>query len=159
MAHWNPGSAPVQVSVAPPVGVTGTIRLVNEGASPCYVGGAAVTPASGLKLLAGTRAELAYVNSAYYACSGALATTTNTTVTTSATAGTLAFTVGSTTGFAPGTTVLVGNTSPEQLVVAATASSTVFTAATASLYDHMAGATVATATLAIAQLRCEPGVL
>ena len=39
MAHWNPGCAPVQVSVAPPVGVTGTIRLVNEGANPCYLGG------------------------------------------------------------------------------------------------------------------------
>jgi hypothetical protein len=43
--------------------------------------------------------------------------------------------------------------------VAGTASATVFTAATASNWDHMAGATVATATVAIGQLRCDPGVL
>ena len=162
MAHWNPGSVPVQVALAPPVGVPGTVRFYNEGQNPVYLGGASVTPATGFKLLPGCKAELPSVNSAYYACSGAQATTVNTTVTTSATAGTSVFTVGSTTGFVAGTTLLLGNsgtTSLEQIAVLATASSTVFTAATNSNFDHMAGATVATATVAIGQLRCEPGVL
>lgn len=162
MAHYNLTSVPAEVAVAPPVGVAGTVRFVNEGSQPAYLGGSSVTPATGLKLLPGCRIELPSVNSAYYACSGASPTTTSTTVTTSQTAGSTVFTVGSTSGFLAGTTLILGNsgtTSQEQLTVSATASSTVFTAATASNFDHMAGATVATATVQIAQLRCEPGVL
>lgn len=162
MAHYNLGSAPTAVTVAPPAGVPGTVRFINEGQNPVYLGGSSVTPSTGFKLLPGCRIQLPSVNSAYYACSLAQAGTVSTTVTTAATAGSTAFTVGSTTGFAPGTTILLGNsgtTSVEQLTVSATASSTVFTAATASNFDHMAGATVATATVAIGQLRAEPGVL
>jgi hypothetical protein len=162
VGHWNLGSTPTQVAVAPPVGVPGTVRFYNEGSQPVYLGGSSVTPSTGFKLLPGCKAQLPSVNSAYYACSGASPTTVSTTVTTAATAGTTVFTVGSTSGFATGTTILLGNTgvaSLEQLTVAGTASATVFTAATASNWDHMAGATVATATVAIGQLRCDPGVL
>jgi hypothetical protein len=162
VAHWNLGSAPAAVAVAPPVGVPGTVRFVNESSNPVYLGGASVTPSTGFKLLPGCRVELPYVNSAYYACSGAFPTATTTTITTASPAGSTTFTVGSTSGFVPGTTIILGNTavtSAEQLTVAGTASATIFTAATASNFDHGAGATVATATVAIAQLRCEPGVL
>jgi hypothetical protein len=162
VAHWNLGGVATAVTVAPPVGVPGTVRFYNEGSNPVYLGGSSVTPSTGFKLLPGCKIELPSVNSAYYGCSGASPTTTSTTVTTSATAGTSVFTVGSTTGFVAGTTLLIGNsgtTSLEQIAVLSTASSTVFTAATNSNFDHMAGATVATATVAIGQLRCEPGVL
>lgn len=155
--HVNLAATPTWVFTPTP-NAPATVRLVNEGSNVLYVGGAAVSPGNGLPLYPNTRVELPLANQTLYACSNYIASTVATTVTTASTAGAVAMTV----GVAPvvGATLAIGNGAAKEIVtVAATSGTTIFTAATAFLYDHGVAATVATVTSVIAQLRVSAGVV
>lgn len=154
--HVNLAATPTWIFTPTP-NAPATVRLVNEGSSLLWVGTAAVAPGNGLPLYPNTRVELPVANQTLYACSGYQATTVSTTLSSTFTAGTTAFSVA--TLPAIGATVVIGNKSGTEVLTVAGTAAGVFTAATASLYDHTAGSTVSTVTSIIGQLRVNAGVV
>lgn len=100
------------------------------------------------------------VTSATYMSAGFQAGTNSSTLTSNATAGSSAFTVASTTHFAVGTLVLLGNLSSGQEVasVAGTTATNV-TVSTNLLYNHVSGETVSTASANVAQCLVNTGAV
>ena len=148
----------------PVTGLANTLKVTNTGSTALYAGpqAAMLTPGAFPLVIAPGR-EL-YVNPvtvSTYLSAGYAAGTSTTTLSAAAAAGTTSFTVASNTSFPAGTTLLLGSakSSQEALVVASTTSTTVITSASASLYDHVSGATVTTATANFGQARCLTGVI
>lgn len=136
-----------------------TCKITNTGSSPLYAGplNTMLTPGAYPAGIA-PRSEL-YLNpctASVYLSAGYAAGTSTTTLSSGSTAGSSSFTVASNSAFPAGTTLLLGSvkSSQEALVVSATTSTTVVTTSASSLYDHLSGATVTTATANSGQARC-----
>lgn len=160
----NPAVTPTW-AFTPNTSATATVRIVNTGRNPVYVGGSQVTQNTGFPVPPGGKAvELIGVNSALYCLSGVTGLAAAGTMSSSAvTAGTTAITLTTTvpTGLAAGTTIAVGNTagSWEAQVVATTTASSQITFANALVQDHAGSLVIYTATAAPAQVQFVAGVL
>ena len=156
----NPTTTPQWVFTPTP-NAPSSVRFYNLGTSVVYVGQANVSQFNGLPIYPGNRpVEFQNVLTTLYACSGVAAGTNSSTTSTALTAGTNLFTVGSTTGYAVGSSLLVGNTGKgQEVVTVAGTTATAVTLATNLLYDHSTGSTVSTATASVGQLRITAGVV
>lgn len=162
----NVSATPVPTQVFTPTPtVQASCRFYNSGSSVVYVGGANVSPSNGLPILPGNRPiELQNTNVNLYACSSitSVNSTGHATLSAATGAGTTSLTV-ATAAPTAGTYIQVGNgTGLEYLfVVSFTGSSTPWTAttSTATLYDHVSGATVATVNAVTAPLSVQAGVV
>lgn len=135
------------------------LQVFNSGRYAAYIGPLGSTSFNSVSVPANSQLVLRNVPGPVYAMPGVSLSTVNTTVATDATAGSNTLSVGSVTGFAVGTSFVVGNAAGlEVLTVSATAAGSI-TATTTLLYDHTAGATVATATVNPTLLRINPGVV
>lgn len=161
---YNLTGAPTQVfAVATTTTFTAvnTVKVINSGASPVFIGQNAVSQATGVQLQPGSRFEIVNMGAPLYACAGAVKGTASTsTVSTGFSAGATSFTVGSATSFAVGSTILLGNNGngQEALVVAGT-TSTAVTVSTAAQFGHWTGETVSTAIVTGGQIQVIPGVV
>lgn len=140
-----------------------TLKVTNIGSSPLYVGPLAALSTPGAyppPVLPGRELYYTAATAATYLSAGFSAGTTSTTLSSNATAGSSAFTVGSTTGFTAGSVLLVGSAaSSQEVVVVAGTTATAVTASTVTLYDHLSGVTVSTATGKWGQGRILTGVI
>lgn len=162
--HINTTPVPTWVFTPNPVGGA-TVRLFNEGAGIVYVGGANVTPFSGLPLFPYSKPlELQNISGTVYTCSNVLVGANLATTSTAYTAGTTAFTMKATvpTGLAAGATFAIANTAAtayyEVLTVASTSASSVITTTTGALFDHTSAATFLLCSTTPGQLRVTAGV-
>lgn len=148
----NVSVTPVPLLVFTPTpNVTATARFFNPGSSTVYIGGANVSPLSGIPVRPGNRpVELANVNVSLYACSGySTITLSGTTSTTALTNGGTAFTMTSGASLATSAYFALGSgTGIEYLQVSSvsTNGATVLSTTTPFLYDHAASVTVSTIT-------------
>jgi hypothetical protein len=145
-----------------------TVKITNNGSAPLYAGPlntlltpgafpAAIPPNWHLYINPATAAV--YVSCGYVA--GSNTTTLAGASANSYPAGTTQFTVASQTHLPVGQMFLLGNASSSQevLVVATSVSTTVLTTTLASLYDHVAAATVTTCTPIVGQAYVSTGAL
>jgi hypothetical protein len=143
------GAAPVQVYTPATVG-TPHVVVYNNGPATVYLGGAGVTSTSGLALPPRTEVNFSNgVNAIYAAAGGVTVSGTATTNLTAAATGGLTsnISVGTTANFAAGNLVQVGTANTAEVgTIASIPDSTHLTLAAAVVYDHRAGATVATVT-------------
>lgn len=143
------GAVAVQVYAAAPVGRPHAI-VFNTGPGTVYVGGLGVTPTSGLALPPLMEVDFANGVNAIYAVAGGitLSGTAVTNLTAAATGGSTSnLSVGTTANFAVGNVVQVGTgNTAEAGTISAIPDSTHLTLAAAVVYDHRAGAQVATVT-------------
>lgn len=168
MPNFPPGS-PNNVSVTPinalvftpTPGVQASVRLWNPGTSTVYVGVAGLTPANGLPILPGNRPiELQNINVPLYACSGVSSLGAPGTVATATAAGVTSLTV-ATVAPTANTYLKYGNgSSVEYVLVSAVAgAASPWTATTsATLLDHGANSTAATAVAVPGPLSVQAGV-
>jgi hypothetical protein len=160
----NPAVTPTW-AFTPNTSATATVRIMNTGRNPVYVGGSQVTQSTGFPVPPGGKAvELIGVTQTLYCLSGVTGLTIAATMSSSAvTAGTTAITLATTvpTGLAAGTTIAVGNTagSWEAQVVATTTASSQITFANPLVQDHGGSLIIYTATAAPAQVQVVAGVL
>jgi len=161
----NPAVTPTW-AFTPNTSATATVRIVNTGRNPVYVGGSQVTQNNGLPVPPGGKTvELIGVTQTLYALSGVTGlavagTMSSSGVTVGSTAITLATTVP--TGLAAGTTIVVGSTAGtgwEAQVVATTTASSQLTFTSPLVQDHVGSSVVYTATAAPAQVQFVAGVL
>lgn len=147
--HTAVGAVAVQVYTPAPVG-TPHVVVYNTGPATVYLGGAGVTAGSGLALP--PRMEVNFANgvNAIYAAAGGVTVsgTATTNLTAAATGGSTSnLSVGTTANFAVGNVVQVGTGgTAESGTISAIPDSTHLTLSTAVVYDHRAGAQVATVT-------------
>jgi hypothetical protein len=159
----NVTPAPVQVFTPTP-GAAASCRFANLGSGVVYVGGANVSPVNGFPIYPGNRpVTLPNVGVNLYACSGVgIVNAGNATLSAVTPAGTTSLTV-ATAAPTAGTYIRVGNgTGVEYLsVVSFTGSGTPWTAttSTATVYDHVTGATVATVAAVPGLLSVTAGVV
>jgi hypothetical protein len=163
--HVNTTPLPTWVFTPNPVG-SATVRFYNEGNQPVFIGGANVTPLSGIPLYPGSKPfELQNCNQTVYSCSNLILGAALSTTSTAYAAGVTSFTMKATvpTGLAAGATFPLANTAGtsyyEVLTVAATSASSAITTTTASLYDHGSAATFCAITTVPGQLRVTAGVV
>lgn len=157
--HVNVPAAPTWVFTPTP-GVTATARFVNEGSQVVYIGGAGVTPTSGLPLLPNTRVELPSVNVTLYACSGVSPTALNSTTLSGAqTAGASALTAASNTGIGVGSTLQVDTGANTEYLVVSTDTGGTIATTTPFLYSHVTGVAVKNVSPNVALLRVAAGVV
>jgi hypothetical protein len=159
--HVNPNPIPTWVFTPTP-NAPSSVRFYNEGSNVVYVGQLNVTPYNGLPIPPGNRpVEFQNANITLYACSNVTPGTVSNTLTAVAlAAGATSFTVGSTTGMAAGTTLILGNTGKgQEVVTVAGTTATAVTVSTGLLYDHAASVTVSTAVVLPGQLRVTAGVV
>ncbi len=160
-----PAVTPTWVFTPPPGSVTATLRIQNLGLSTVYVGGVNVSQFNGLPLAPGNR-PLELMNCPYtvYTCSGVSPTATGYTLAASALpAGSTAFTTSaSVSTISAGSVVILGASGSQEVVsVSATggATTTTFTLATSTLYDHVASSPATLATARIGQVQVQAGVI
>lgn len=143
------GAAPVQVYSPAPTG-TPHVVIFNTGPATVYLGGAGVTATSGLALPPRMEVNLANGVNAIYAAAGGVTVsgTATTNLTAAATGGSTSnLSVGTTANFAVGNVVQVGTGNTAEVgTISAIPDSTHLTLAAAVVYDHRAGAAVATVT-------------
>ncbi len=159
--HVNPAATPTWVFTPTP-GVPASVRFYNEGAGTVYVGQANVSQYSGIPILPGNRpVEFQNMTTSLYACSSAAVGANTTTLSAAVVpAGNTSFTVTTTAGFVPGTSLILGNVGKgQEIVTVATTTATVVTLTGATLYDHAVSSTVSTAVVVPAQLRVTAGVV
>lgn len=160
--HVNVGVTPTWIFTAN-TSATNILRLVNEGRNVLYVGQSSVTPLNGLPVYPGGKpVEFAGV-STLYAVSAVATSSSVGTLAAALPAGSTAFTVGTSTAtIVAGNTVMIGTgSSAEPVSVTATggATTTTFTIATGTLYDHANASPVSAATSLLGQLRVSQGVV
>lgn len=159
--HVNPSPIPTWVFTPTP-NAPSSVRFYNEGSNVVYVGQLNVTPYNGFPIQPGNRpVEFQNANYTLYACSNvAPGTVSNTLTAVALAAGATSFTVGTTAGFAVGTSLIVGNTGKgQEVVTVAGTTATAVTVSTGLLYDHAASVTVSTAVVYPGQLRVTAGVV
>jgi len=161
----NPAVTPTW-AFTPNTSATATVRIVNTGRNPVYVGGSQVTQNNGLPVPPGGKTvELIGVTQTLYCLSGVGGLTVAATMSSSAvTAGTTAITLTTTvpTGLAAGTTIVVGSTAGtgwEAQVVATTTASSQLTFTSPLVQDHAGSLIIYTATAAPGQVQFVAGVL
>lgn len=167
MPYFGPGIAVSTVSTVTPTVVftptpnaAATVRIANNGSYTAYFGGPNVSPFNGFPLPPGCRPiELQNCPFTVYTCANAFGTGATKVVNANALpAGTTSFTV-TTSGLAAGP-LLLGNVGSQEVVnIASVASSTVITLSNATLYDHVASATVQTAVLQPVSITVQAGVV
>lgn len=159
--HVNPNPIPTWIFTPTP-NAAASVRLYNEGSNVVFVGQANVSPYNGMPIYPGNRpVEFQSMLATLYACSNvAPGTVSNTLTAVALTVGTTSFTVGSTTGFGIGTSLILGNTGKgQEVATVAGTTATAVTVSTALLYDHGASETVSTAVVFAGQLRVTAGVV
>lgn len=143
------GAVATQVYVPASVGRPHAF-IFNTGPSTVYIGGAGVTPSSGMPLPPQMEIDLSNGVNAMYAVAGGntLSATATTNLTAAATGGgTTNLSVGTTANFAAGNIVQVGTgNTAESGTIASFATGPIIVLASAVVYDHRAGAQVATVT-------------
>jgi hypothetical protein len=157
----DPPVASLRTQVYNPAAV-GTPHCVifNSGASPAYIGGSAVTPATGLLFPPGAQLSLPYASYAIWACDGGITTGTPVSSLSSAAAsgaGTVVIAAG-TAGFGAGATIQVGvgNGSETVSIVSNTGGTAIISPN--FVFDHNSAATVVTiATQAATSLSVNAG--
>lgn len=137
-------AGPVAAVLFQPESTSSHVVLSNEGAGTVYVGGAAVTAASGLPLLPGQGVVLPVVQSAVYGVSGpGAAGTVTDTLSAAAAAGATALTVASGgASFTAGMLVQVGSGATAEVVTAGSGSTATSIVVSALRFDHASGAAV-----------------
>lgn len=161
--HVNLGPTPTWIFTAN-TSAANTLRLTNEGNNVLYVGGSSVTPSNGIPVYPRARSvELTGVTETLYGCSSVIGASSVSTTAAVLSAGSTAFTTAtSVSTITAGSVVLLGTgANGEPVSVAATggATTTTFTLATGTNYDHAASSPVSLATMFIGQLRVTQGVL
>jgi len=142
-----------------------TLRLTNTGPWVVWAGGVNVSPFNGFPVPPNAKPlELQNVGYTVYTCSNAVATTTGYTLAAVAQpAGSTAFTVSaSVSTIVAGSVIFLGAGGSQEVVsVTATggATTTTFTLATATLYDHVASSPATLATAQPGQVRVTAGVV
>ena len=145
----------IEVYVPPSVGNPHAV-LYNNGSSPAYLGGSAVTPVSGLWFPPGATISYPFAPYGIWAVAGGqtVGTPSTTLVSATSTGGTVVILTGTaaTTGgaFGTGATFAIGTSTGIEYVTVATytagASNGTVTTVNPLLYDHASGATAATIT-------------
>ncbi len=160
----NAGPTPSWV-FSPVSKVPNTLRLLNTGPNTVWVGGANVSQFNGFPVPPNSRPlELQNIGNTVYTCANVVPTGTGYTLASSALpAGSTAFTVSaSVSTISAGSVVILGASGSQEVVsVSATggATTTTFTLATATLYDHVASSPATLATAQVGQLRVSAGVV
>jgi hypothetical protein len=160
----NPGVTPTWV-FSPVSAQNTTLRLLNTGSSVVWAGGVNVSPFNGFPIPPGSRpVQLQNVGYTVYTCANVTPDGAGHTLAASALpAGSTAFTVSaSVSTITAGTVVLLGAAGSQEVVsVKATggATTTTFTLATATLYDHVASSPATLATAQAGQIRVTAGVV
>ena len=160
----NPAVTPTWV-FSPLSNKVSTLQLTNTGPFTVWAGGANVSQFNGFPVPPGSKPlVLQNVGSTVYTCSNVSLTATGYTLAASALpAGSSAFTVSaSVSTLAAGSVVVLGAGGSQEVVsVSATggATTTTFTLATATLYDHVASSPATLATAQYGQVRVTPGVV
>ncbi len=160
----NPAVTPTWV-FTPPANGTPTLRLYNTGHSVVWAGGANVSQFNGFPVPPGSKpVELQNVQFTVYTCSNVSVGSTGYTTSSSAmTVGSTVLTTSASVSTIAAGQVLVLGTAPGQEVVTVTATggstTTTFTLATATLYDHVASSPVTAATMQPGQVRVTAGVV
>ena len=148
----------------PNTSAANTIRVVNTGQYPVYVGGLGCTQANGFPVPAGSRPlELQNVTGTLYA-SGSLTVGASVSTTNAAyTAGTTSIVTSSSVTTSAGSVLVVGNTAHtgwEPVVISAiSASGTTVTTSSGLLQDHGSGQIVYAATAQPGQVSVAAGVV
>lgn len=123
--------------------------IFNNGASFAYIGGSAVTSASGLPFPPGAQLSLPYANYAIWGVDGGTTYgTPSTSLSANIAAGATAvtFTTAGTVSFSTAQTIAIGIGTGQEFVTISTMSGTSITFTAPVLYDHVSGATAATVT-------------
>jgi hypothetical protein len=156
--NYNPAVTPTQVYTPTP-NAAATCRIINNGGSTVWVGGANVSKFNGLPLAPGNRPiELQNCPTAVYAAADVSASGAAAVTNAALAAGVTTFTV-TTTGLAAGPAIL-GNAGAQEVInIASVASSTVLTLSNATLQDHVTAATVATAVARVSNVTVFAGVV
>ena len=142
-----------------------TLRLTNTGPYTVWAGGVNVSQFNGFPIPPGSKPiELQNVGYTVYTCSNVSPTATGYTLAASAlAAGSTAFTTAaSVSTIVAGSPILLGAGGSQEVVsVLSTggATTTTFTLATATLYDHVASSPATLATAQLGQVRVSPGVV
>jgi len=159
----NASGAPAFVFQPVSGAVNATLKVTNIGSSPLFAGSLAALSTPGafpVAILPGRELYVNPVTQATYLSAGYKAGTTSSTLTSNATAGSTVINVAATTGFAAGTLLLVGSAaSSQEVAVVVGTTATAVTVSSASLFDHISGVTVSTATAISGQARCVTGVI
>jgi hypothetical protein len=146
MAYFGPG-VPNNVNLTPTAmlvftpnpSANSTVRIVNQGSSTVYVGGANVSANSGIPVAPLARIELPVMNTSLYAAgSYGPSTASSTTLAAATTAATTAITTAA--SVPTGSTLLIGNGSGTEFATVTVGGTTVGTSPL--LYDHASGAAV-----------------
>lgn len=160
-----PAVTPTWVFTPTPGAIPATLRIQNLGTSTVYVGGVNVSQFNGLPIAPGNRPlELQNCPFTVYTCSGVSPTATGYTLAASAlAAGSSAFTTSaSVASLVAGSVVILGASGSQEVVsVSATggATTTTFTLATNTLYDHVASSPATLATTVIGRVQVQAGVV
>jgi len=142
-----------------------TLRLTNTGPWVVWAGGVNVSPFNGFPVPPNAKpVELQNVGYTVYTCSNAVVGTTGYTMSAAALAAgsTVLTTSASVSTIAAGQVLVIGAGGSQEVVsVTATggATTTTFTLATATLYDHVASSPVTAATAQLGQIRVTAGVV
>lgn len=161
MAYFGPG-VPNNVNLTPTAtlvftpnpAANSTVRIVNQGTSTVYVGGANVSAVSGIPLAPTARIELPVMNTPVYAAGTyGPSTATATSLATATTVGTTAITTAA--SVPSGATLMIGNGTGVEFAVTTSGGTTVGTAPL--LYDHASGATVKYVTPIVGLLQVQGG--
>lgn len=135
------------------------VTLINEGTAPVYIGGAAVTVASGLPLAPTQQISLPFAPSSLYAVSGSAltATTANTNAAANSGATSLAFAGNFGTAAVNGQQVQVGTGSAAEVTTISTGGGTGTLTVTALTLDHKTATAVTVITPAGSSVHTESG--
>lgn len=158
-----PTALPNQVYTPTPSVAGPSIRITNNGGAPVYLGQSNVSQYNGLPLYPGNRPiELQNCPVNVYVSGGAFASGPSVVTTATAiAAGATSFTVtttGLTANTTPFTAILGSGTGLEVINISAITSNTIATCS-ATLQDHVASVTVATAVVRTANVTASSGVL
>jgi hypothetical protein len=160
--HVNLGPTPTWIFTAN-TSASNTLKVLNEGLNTFYVGGSAVTPATGTPVAPGSKTELINVTQTLYGCSNVIGASSVSTTAAVISAGSTAFTTAtSVSTIVAGSIVLIGtgaSAEPGSVKSTGGATTTTFTLATATNLDHAAASPVSLATMFIGQARVTQGVV
>lgn len=155
--NLNPAITPTWVFTPTP-NAPATVRISNNSGNIVYVGGSNVSQFNGLPIPPNSRPiELQNITGQLYAASQVFAAGTVVTVPLAIAAGATSLTAASST-LATGPFIF-GNSTGQEVVFGTISSNSVVTFANATLYDHAAGSTLATAIARPANITVTAGVV
>jgi hypothetical protein len=137
----NVSATATQIYVVPPYGKS-SISVFNNSNAPVYLGGSAVTAASGAALPPGTQLQLTNTTSGLWAISGPGVLGTASTLSANVAVGATTASITATSGFGTSTTLLIGanaGSSDGETVTIATLTGTSATFTSATRFAHLSG--------------------